>query len=71
MTLNSKEKAIVSIASSLAVYSMRQEEGVLPKNQSMIDFILKTAPEGIKSEISMNLIDEIFDFISEVNVERS
>ena len=36
----------------------------LTKNASMIDFILKTIPDEMKEEISIELIDEIFEFVS-------
>jgi hypothetical protein len=40
----------------------------LSENQSLIDFILKSIPEEIKSEISMDLIDEVFDYVSKIRV---
>jgi hypothetical protein len=46
------------------VYSLYQERDDLPKNASMIDFILKTIPDEMKGEISIELIDEIFEFVS-------
>jgi len=30
----------------------------------MIDFILKTIPDEMKGEVSIELIDEIFEFVS-------
>ena len=37
---------------------------VLPKNISMVDFILKTVPEDIKPDITINLIDNVFSYVS-------
>ena len=62
--LNKKEMTIAHIASAITVYSIRQNTDTLPKNVSMIDFILKTVPEDIKSNITMDLIDYVFSYIS-------
>jgi len=62
--LNTKEKAIAHIASAITVFSMQQNTNQLPKNISMIDFILKTVPEDIKQDVTMELIDSIISYIS-------
>jgi len=62
--LNTKEKTIAHIASAITVFSMQQNTNQLPKNISMIDFILKTVPEDIKQDVTMELIDSIFSYIS-------
>ena len=62
--LNKKEMVIAHIASAITVYSIRQNTDVLPKNVSMIDFILKTVPDNIKPDITMDLIDYVFSYIS-------
>ena len=62
--LNKKEMAIAHIASAITMYSIRQNTDSLPKNVSMIDFILKTVPEDIKSNITMDLIDYVFSYVS-------
>jgi len=62
--LNVKEKAIAHIASAITVFSMQQNTNQLPKNVSMVDFILKTVPEDVKQDITMELIDSIFSYIS-------
>ena len=62
--LNKKEMAIAHIATAITVYSIRQNTDTLPKNVSMIDFILKTIPEDIKSNITMDLIDYVFSYVS-------
>ena len=64
--LDNKEKAISHIASSIAVYSIKKEDGTIPDNISMIDFISKTIPNEIESEITIELVDEIFDYISKI-----
>ena len=62
--LNKKEMAIAHIASAITVYSIRQNANTLPKNVSMIDFILKTVPDDIKPDITMDLIDYVFSYVS-------
>ena len=62
--MNTKEKAIAHIASAITVFSMQQNTNQLPENISMIDFILKTVPEDIKQDVTMELIDSIFSYIS-------
>ncbi len=62
--LSDKEKIIVLVSNAIAVYSFYQAKGDLPKNASMVDFILKTVPDKMKEDISIELIDEIFEFVS-------
>tara|TARA_B100001765_G_scaffold27958_1_gene15712 strand:+ start:305 stop:511 length:207 start_codon:yes stop_codon:yes gene_type:complete len=62
--LNKKEKAIAHIASAISVFSISQNTDTLPKNTSMVDFILKTVPEDIKSDITIDLIDNVFSYVS-------
>ena len=59
-----KEKAIAHIASAITVFSMQQNTNQLPKNISMVVFILKTVPEDIKQDVTMELIDSVFSYIS-------
>ena len=62
--LTEKEKVIILIANAITVYSLYQERNELPKNTSMVDFILKTIPENLKKQVSIELIDETFEFVS-------
>ena len=62
--LNKREMAIAHIASAITGYSIRQNADTLPKNISMIDFILKTVPDDIKPEITLDLIDYVFSYVS-------
>ena len=62
--LNKKEMVIAHIASTITIYSIRQNTDSLPKNISMIDFILKTVPDDIKPDITMDLIDYVFSYVS-------
>ena len=62
--LNKKEIVIAHIASVISVFSMRNDAGILPRNLSMVDFILKTVPISIKPDVTMDLIDSVFATVS-------
>ena len=64
MTLSDKEKMIAIISNGIAVFSLLQERDDLPKNTTMYDFVLKVIPENIKAELSVDLIDEVFKYVS-------
>lgn len=64
MALSSKEKMIAIISNGIAVFSLLQERDELPKNTTMYDFVLKVIPEDIKSELSVELIDEVFQYVT-------
>jgi hypothetical protein len=69
MVLSKKEKVIVMISNAIAAYSIYSEKGSLPENQSLIDFILKGIPMNMKEDISMDLIDEVFDYVSKSRLD--
>ncbi|MDH3312754.1 MAG: hypothetical protein OEM28_06360 [Nitrosopumilus sp.] len=64
MPLNDKEKMVAIISNGIAVFSLLQERDNLPKNTTMYDFILKVVPEDIKGELSIELIDEVFQYVT-------
>lgn len=64
MTLTNKEKIVAVIANGIAVFSLLQEREELPQNTTMYDFVLKVIPEDLKSELSVELIDEIFKYVT-------
>ena len=37
---------------------------------TMFDFILKNMPQDLKKEVTVELIDEVFDFVSKVHYNR-
>ena len=63
MVLSDKEKIVAIISNGIAVFSLLQERDELPKNATMYDFVLKVIPEDIKSELSVELIDEVFQYV--------
>ena len=64
MSLNNREKIISIISNGIAVFSLLQERDELPKNTTMYDFVLKVIPDDIKSELSVELIDEVFQYVT-------
>jgi len=64
VTLTDKEKMVAIISNGIAVFSLLQERDSLPENTTMYDFVLKVVPEDIKSELSIELIDEVFQYVS-------
>ena len=64
MTLTDKEKIVAVISNGIAVFSLLQEREELPKNTTMYDFVLKVIPEDLKSELSVELIDEVFQYVT-------
>ena len=64
MTLTNREKLIVLITNAITLYSKKMGEDKLTQNQSIVDFVLKSVPDDLKSEISMELIDDVFSQIS-------
>ncbi|HEY7367105.1 MAG TPA: hypothetical protein VH562_01415 [Nitrosopumilaceae archaeon] len=67
MVLSNREKAVSIISNAISAYSIYTQKGTLPDNQSLIDFILKAAPDELKPEITMDLIDEVFDYVSKTH----
>lgn len=64
MSLSSREKAIALVSNGIAVYSLYRESNSLPEGVSLIDFVLKAVPEGIRGEVTAELIDEVFAYVS-------
>tara|TARA_B110000014_G_C20008224_1_gene522657 strand:+ start:632 stop:853 length:222 start_codon:yes stop_codon:yes gene_type:complete len=64
MTLTNREKMISIISNGIAVFSLLQERDELPKDTTMYDFVLKVVPADIKSELSVELIDEVFKYVT-------
>jgi hypothetical protein len=64
MVLSDKEKMVALISNGIAVYSLYQERDSLPENITMFDFILKAIPDNLKSRLTPEIIDEVFEFVS-------
>ena len=64
MALTNKEKMVAIISNGIAVFSLLQERDEIPQNTTMYDFVLKVVPEDIKTELNVELIDEVFHYVT-------
>ena len=62
--MNQREKAIAYVSGAIATYSLRKERGELTDSASMYDFLSKIIPDELNSEAKIELIDEVFEYIS-------
>ena len=62
--MNDREKAIAYISGAISTYSLKKEMGELENEVSMYDFLEKTIPNELNSEAKIELIDEVFSYIS-------
>jgi hypothetical protein len=72
MALTDREKILVVISNAIAVYSVyAKNPDMMPKNMSLVDFVLKSTPTELKKELFMELIDEIFNYVSKTQSQLS
>ncbi|TRZ81045.1 MAG: hypothetical protein D4R90_00385 [Nitrosopumilales archaeon] len=71
MVLTSREKTVIIVSHLVSLYSEKMEEEEIPQGQSVIDFIMKNIPQEYKSDISIDIIDDVFNFISSRPMELS
>ena len=64
MTLSDKEKLVAVISNGVSVFSLLQEREELPQNVTMYGFVLKVIPEDLKEGLSVELIDEVFQYVT-------
>ena len=62
--MNQREKAIAYVSGAIATYSLRKERGELTASASMYDFLSKIIPDELSSEAKIELIDEVFGYVS-------
>src|SRR3989304_4640245 len=56
MSLTNRENLIVLITNAITLYSKKMEEVNTTQNQSIVDFVLKSIPDDLKSERIMTAI---------------
>ena len=71
MVLTDREKTAIIVSHLVSLYSEKMEKGNIPQGQSVIDFIMKNTPQEHKSNISIDLIDDVFKFIASKPMELS
>lgn len=67
MPLSKHEQLIALISNGISVYSLYLEEGKIPPNTTLFDFVSKAIPPNLKSDLTVALIDEVFDYVSSVH----
>ena len=71
MTLTNREKTSIIISHLVSLYSEKMEQGNISHGQSVIDFIMKNIPQEYKSDLSIEIIDDVFNFIASKPMELS
>ena len=71
MTLTSREKTSIIVSHLVSLYSEKLEQGKISQGQSVIDFIMKNIPQEYKSDLSIEIIDDVFNFIASKPMELS
>lgn len=71
MTLTNREKTSIIVSHLVSLYSENLEQGKIPQGQSVIDFIMKNIPQEYKSDLSIEIIDDVFNFIASKPMELS
>ncbi len=64
VTLSDKERLVAVISNGISVFSLLQERKELPQNVTMYDFVLRVIPEELKEGLSVELIDEVFQYVT-------
>ena len=67
MVLTEREQLVAIITNGIAAYSLYSERGEMPESTTMFDFILRAMPEDLKSKVNMEIIDEVFDYVSKTH----
>jgi len=71
MAITNREKSAILLSQAISLYSLMMQDMKIPQNQSVVDFIQKNMPDGYKSELTIDLIDDIFSFISKYHMQLS
>ena len=71
MTLSNRERMIILITNAMAFYSEAVKDESKPPGKSLIDFVLKSIPDDMKSELSIELVDDIFSYITNSRMQLS
>ena len=58
--LTNREKTIAIISNGISVFSLLREQGRLPEDATMYDFVLRIVPDELRWHLDADLIDEVF-----------
>ena len=62
---------IILITNAMAFYSEAVKGESKPPGKSLIDFVLKSIPDDMKSELSIELVDDVFSYITNSRMQLS
>jgi len=71
VALTNREKTVIIVSHLVSLYSEELEKGMILDGQSVIDFIMKNIPQEYKSDLSIEIIDDVFNFIASKPMELS
>ena len=71
MVLTNREKTAIIVSHLISLYSEELEKGMISDGQSVIDFIMKNIPQEYKSDLAIEIIDDVFNFIASKPMELS
>ena len=72
MTLTDRERLLIVISNAISVYSVyTKDPQTMPKNLTLIDFVLKCTPDELKKNITIDMIDEVFEYVSKTQTQLS
>ena len=62
-----REKLIMAITNAVTVYStLMKDDNTIPQNKSIIQFILDNLPGELKNSVSMEIIEEVLDYVTSI-----
>ena len=62
-----REKSIMAITNAVTVYAtLMKDENTIPQNKSIIQFILDNLPEELKKNISIEIIEEVLNYVTSI-----
>lgn len=64
MTLDRRDQLVSLVSGALAAYSVRRDADLLPSGITPYGFVLRVVPGDMRSELTAELIDEIFEYVS-------
>ena len=67
MALSNRESVIVRVSNALTIYAIGSAEGRIPAHTTPHQFVLDTVPDSARSDISADLVDEIFAALQTVH----
>ena len=57
----------MAITNAVTVYSTQmKDDNTMPQNKSIIQFILDNLPEELKNNVSMEIIEEVLNYVTSI-----